>query len=94
MTNSASANGAASLWATYELTLKGPSAGNPFQDVDLRATFSQGDRLVRVQPRWGVENWNWIEVAEGLAAGDRLAAQPGQIVGEGPFSAATEQMDE
>ncbi|WP_449393766.1 DUF5060 domain-containing protein [Devosia riboflavina] len=48
MTNSAEANGAASLWATYELTLKGPSGGNPFQDVELRATFSQGDRLVRV----------------------------------------------
>lgn len=54
----------------------------------------EGDKLVRVVPRWGVENWNWIEVAEGLAAGDRLAAQPGQIVGEGPFSAATEQPDE
>ncbi|BEE14299.1 hemolysin secretion protein D [Aeromonas veronii] len=54
----------------------------------------EGDRLMRVVPRWGVENWNWIEVAEGLAAGDRLAAQPGQIVGEGPFSAATEQTDE
>ena len=54
----------------------------------------EGDSLVRVLPRWGVENWNWIEVAEGLAAGDRLAAQPGQIVGEGPFSAATEQADE
>ena len=54
----------------------------------------EGERLVRVLPRWGVENWNWIEVAEGLAAGDRLAAQPGQIVGEGPFSAATEQADE
>ncbi|MDX7899741.1 efflux RND transporter periplasmic adaptor subunit [Aeromonas media] len=54
----------------------------------------EGDRLVRVLPRWGVENWNWIEVAEGLAAGDRLAAQPGQIVGEGPFSAAEEQTDE
>ncbi|WP_421335039.1 efflux RND transporter periplasmic adaptor subunit [Aeromonas veronii] len=54
----------------------------------------EGDKLVRVVPRWGVENWNWIEVAEGLAAGDRLAAQPGQIVGEGPFSAATEQTDE
>lgn len=54
----------------------------------------EGDRLVRVLPRWGVENWNWIEVAEGLAAGDRLAAQPGQIVGEGPFTAATEQADE
>ena len=54
----------------------------------------EGDKLVRVMPRWGVENWNWIEVAEGLAAGDQLAAQPGQIVGEGPFSAATEQADE
>ncbi|MGN5000376.1 efflux RND transporter periplasmic adaptor subunit [Aeromonas sp. 61P] len=54
----------------------------------------EGDKLVRVVPRWGVENWNWIEVAEGLAAGDRLAAQPGQIVGEGPFSADTEQTDE
>lgn len=54
----------------------------------------EGDRLMRVVPRWGVENWNWIEVAEGLAAGDRLAAQPGQVVGEGPFSAATEQTDE
>ena len=54
----------------------------------------EGDQLVRVMRRWGVENWNWIEVAGGLAAGDRLAAQPGQIVGEGPFSAATEQADE
>lgn len=54
----------------------------------------EGDKLVRVVPRWGVENWNWIEVAEGLAAGEQLAAQPGQIVGEGPFSAATEPTDE
>ncbi|WP_429035254.1 efflux RND transporter periplasmic adaptor subunit [Aeromonas media] len=54
----------------------------------------EGDKLVRVLPRWGVENWNWIEVAEGLTAGDRLAAQPGQIVEGGPFSAATEPADE
>lgn len=54
----------------------------------------EGERLVRIRPRWGVENWNWIEVTEGLAAGDRLAAQPGQIAGEGPFSAATEPTDE
>ncbi|MGS3174717.1 efflux RND transporter periplasmic adaptor subunit [Aeromonas sanarellii] len=54
----------------------------------------EGERLVRIRPRWGVENWNWIEVTEGLAAGDRLAAQPGQIVGEGPFTAATEPVDE
>jgi hypothetical protein len=48
MTNSVTANGAASLWATYELTLAGPSAGNPFKDVTLRAVFRQGDKLVRV----------------------------------------------
>jgi len=54
----------------------------------------EGDRLVRLRPRWGVENWNWVEVTEGLAAGDRLAAQPGQIAGEGPFTAATEPVDE
>ncbi|MGY4003672.1 efflux RND transporter periplasmic adaptor subunit [Aeromonas sanarellii] len=54
----------------------------------------EGDRLVRVRPRWGVENWSWVEVTEGLAAGDRLAAQPGQIAGEGPFTAATEPVDE
>jgi hypothetical protein len=48
MTNSAIANGAASLWATYELTLEGPGEGNPFMDVELRAVFSQGERQVRV----------------------------------------------
>lgn len=54
----------------------------------------EGDKLVRVTPRWGVENWNWVEVREGLAAADQLAAQPAQIVGEGPFIAATESVDE
>ncbi|QDZ11468.1 DUF5060 domain-containing protein [Devosia ginsengisoli] len=48
MTSSAIADSAASLWATYELTLAGPSEGNPFQDVELRAIFQQGDRQVRV----------------------------------------------
>ncbi|HWU17842.1 MAG TPA: DUF5060 domain-containing protein [Devosia sp.] len=48
MTNTAEASGAASLWATYELTLAGPSTGNPFQDVQLRAVFRQGDKRVRV----------------------------------------------
>jgi hypothetical protein len=48
MTNSAKANGAASLWATYELTLAGPSEGNPFADVELRAVFRQGERQVQV----------------------------------------------
>lgn len=48
MINSANAGGAASLWATYELTLIGPSDGNPFQDIKLGATFSQGARQVQV----------------------------------------------
>ena len=31
---------AATLWATYELSLTGPATGNPFLDVELRATFA------------------------------------------------------
>jgi len=38
----------ASLWSTFELSLEGPSNGNPFQDVALTATFTQGTRQVRV----------------------------------------------
>jgi hypothetical protein len=48
MTRIATATGDASLWATYELTLTGPGEGNPFQDVELRASFTQGERVVRV----------------------------------------------
>ncbi|WP_338722018.1 DUF5060 domain-containing protein [Devosia sp. XK-2] len=48
MTKSAHATGAASVWATYELTLEGPSSGNPFHDVQLRAIFRHGEREVRV----------------------------------------------
>jgi hypothetical protein len=33
-------------WGTFEIALKGPSAGNPFVDVDLSARFTQGDRAV------------------------------------------------
>ncbi len=29
-------------WKVFEITLKGPSSGNPFQDVTLTATFSNG----------------------------------------------------
>jgi hypothetical protein len=31
-------------WGYFELTLSGPSAGNPFVDVTLSAVFQQGDR--------------------------------------------------
>jgi Domain of unknown function (DUF5060)/Protein of unknown function (DUF4038)/Domain of unknown function (DUF5605) len=35
-------------WEVFELTLNGPSAGNPFTDVHLAATFSVGHRTVAV----------------------------------------------
>ncbi|MGL5453060.1 MAG: efflux RND transporter periplasmic adaptor subunit [Aeromonas sp.] len=54
----------------------------------------EGDKLVSVNPSWGVENWNWIEVRSGLNAGDQLAAQPAQITGTGPFVAQTEPSHE
>ena len=35
-------------WDVFELALNGPTEGNPFRDVDLRATFSLGERAVAV----------------------------------------------
>ena len=34
-------------WDIFELTLKGPSNGNPFVDVKLSAEFRQGDKVFR-----------------------------------------------
>jgi hypothetical protein len=36
------------LWAPYELTLRGPAEGNPYLDVTLLATFTQGERALEV----------------------------------------------
>ncbi len=35
-------------WGIFELTLKGPSEGNPFLEVNLSATFKQGGNVVEV----------------------------------------------
>ena len=35
-------------WDIFELELAGPSDGNPYLDVRLEASFTQGDRSVRV----------------------------------------------
>ncbi|MFE4833550.1 DUF5605 domain-containing protein [Arthrobacter sp. NPDC056691] len=35
-------------WQQFELTLQGPSHGNPFTDVELHADFSSGGRTLRV----------------------------------------------
>ncbi len=34
-------------WGIFELVLQGPSAGNPFADVELRAEFRQKNRILR-----------------------------------------------
>lgn len=35
-------------WDVFEIELDGPSDGNPFIDVELGATFSDGQRELRV----------------------------------------------
>ncbi len=35
-------------WGVFELTLKGPSTGNPFTDIQLSAEFKQGNRSLTV----------------------------------------------
>lgn len=39
---------AVSKWGIFEVTLQGPSTGNPFTDVELAATFVLGTRAVTV----------------------------------------------
>lgn len=34
-------------WGLFEVALKGPTVGNPFVDVELSATFTQGDQKLR-----------------------------------------------
>ncbi|QEL17949.1 DUF5060 domain-containing protein [Limnoglobus roseus] len=43
---SAALAGAVEQWGTFELTLKGPVDGNPFTEVELAATFTQGTQSV------------------------------------------------
>jgi hypothetical protein len=42
------AHAAVARWDIFELVLDGPSAGNPFVDVELSATFALGHRTVQV----------------------------------------------
>ena len=39
----------------------------------------QGDRLEEVKPRFGLENWNWLEVLSGLNVDDQLVQQASQV---------------
>jgi hypothetical protein len=44
----AASHSAVPQWEVFELVLPGPTAGNPFTDVELSATFSLGHRSVSV----------------------------------------------
>src|SRR5438128_2614573 len=37
------------MWEVLEITLSGPSSGNPFTDVQLAASFALGNRTVQVE---------------------------------------------
>jgi outer membrane protein assembly factor BamB len=39
-------------WGVIEVTLPGPTSGNPYQDVQWSATFSQGDQHMTVPGFW------------------------------------------
>jgi hypothetical protein len=39
-------------WGHTELVFRGPSGGNPYADVQLRARFTQGDRTIDVSGFW------------------------------------------
>jgi hypothetical protein len=43
---------AAEQWGIEEIVLQGPGAGNPYVDVSLSATFSQGEKHITVQGFW------------------------------------------
>lgn len=58
-----------SRWDTYELTLEGPSGGNPFTDVEFGARFSLGGRTVAVRGFYdgrGVYKVRFLADREGL----------------------------
>ena len=42
-------HGSVPLWEVFELTLPGTSSGNPFIDVQVTASLSQGNRNVSVE---------------------------------------------
>lgn len=41
--------GSVPMWEVFEITLSGPSSGNPFTDVQLAASLSLGNRTVQVE---------------------------------------------
>jgi hypothetical protein len=45
---SAYGNESTEKWDIFEITLKGPSEGNPYKDVQLKATFSHGNKTMEI----------------------------------------------
>ncbi|UUZ94733.1 DUF5060 domain-containing protein [Paenibacillus sp. P25] len=70
---------AAQRWGRFELRLKGPDAGNPFQDVRLEAEFRHKHRKVHVDGFYdgsGVYKIRFMPDAEGGGFIPSAAAAP------------------
>jgi hypothetical protein len=50
--NSAQAADTVERWGVFELTLNGPSSGNPYLDVQWSAEFTQGTQRIKVPGFW------------------------------------------
>ena len=56
-------------WDQYELTIKGPSSGNPFVDTELFADFSNNDQTFHVRGFYdgeGIYKVRFMPIAIGL----------------------------
>ncbi len=93
-------------WDTYELSLKGPSDGNPFADVTLSATFAMGHRTVLVSGFYDGDgvyrvrfmpdtagHWTWTTTSSAATLNGHsgsLECTPAKADNHGPVSTAHE----
>ncbi len=54
----ATSNSQIECWDVFEVTLTGPTSGNPYVDVEPSATFTQGAQSIKVPGFWdgGMQN--------------------------------------
>jgi hypothetical protein len=74
------AHASATLWGLHEITLEGPSDGNPYLDVALSARFSQGDTSLEVPGFYdgdGVYRIRFMPQAEGRWSWRTTSSHPG-----------------
>lgn len=76
-------------WGTFELTLNGPSEGNPYQDVTFGADFRHGHRVVRADGFYdgdGVHRVRFMPDREGPWTYTTRSSAPALDGSEGGFT--------